>query len=106
MTTATFQDRAITCLDCQQDFIFSAGEQEFFADKGLTNEPRRCKPCRTAKKERIEANLAAQASGEKRNVRVQINCADCGMQAEVPFYPSQGRPVYCRPCHKAREGQE
>lgn len=98
-----FQDRELTCVQCQQPFTFSAGEQQFFEDKGLTNEPKRCKPCKKARQEGIAAAEANKASGEKTQVRVQVTCADCGQQAEVPFYPSQGRPVYCRPCHKARQ---
>lgn len=45
-----YTDKTITCKDCGQDFVFTAGEQEFYAEKGFTNEPQRCKPCRDARK--------------------------------------------------------
>jgi len=47
-----FQDKTIQCSDCGTTFSFSAGEQEFFASKGFTNEPKRCPSCRRAKKAR------------------------------------------------------
>ncbi len=47
---ATGEDKSITCVDCGQEFIFSAGEQEFYRERGLTNEPTRCKNCRDARK--------------------------------------------------------
>ena len=46
----SFEDKTLTCKDCGAEFIFSAGEQEFYAEKGFTNEPKRCKACRDAKK--------------------------------------------------------
>ena len=50
-----FKDKTITCCDCHEDFTFTAGEQEFYQMKGLTNEPKRCKACRDKKKkERAE----------------------------------------------------
>lgn len=45
-----FQDKVIVCKDCGQEFTFTAGEQEFYAEKGFTNEPQRCKACRDARK--------------------------------------------------------
>jgi len=49
-----FQDRDLNCADCRQDFVFTAGEQKFFKEKGFTEIPKRCKPCRDAKKARRE----------------------------------------------------
>jgi CxxC-x17-CxxC domain-containing protein len=46
------QDRQITCLDCNQPFVFTAGEQEFYKKKGFREEPKRCKPCRAARNAR------------------------------------------------------
>jgi hypothetical protein len=43
------QDQTITCRDCKGTFVFEAGEQAFFAEKGFTP-PTRCKPCRQARK--------------------------------------------------------
>lgn len=50
-----YQDKTIKCVDCGQEFTFTAGEQEFYAEKGFTNEPKRCKACRDAKKAAKEA---------------------------------------------------
>ena len=44
------EDKTLVCKDCGKEFVFTKGEQEFFAQKGLTNEPKRCKECRIAKK--------------------------------------------------------
>jgi hypothetical protein len=46
----TYQGKSITCSDCGTTFTFTAGEQEFFASKGFTNQPKRCRPCRDSKK--------------------------------------------------------
>ena len=93
-----YQDRGIKCVDCNEPFIWTSGEQAFFHDKGLKNEPKRCKPCKQAKNERLAAITAAQTSGVRQRVEVSVQCAQCGQQTTVPFYPSQGRPVYCRSC--------
>jgi CxxC-x17-CxxC domain-containing protein len=93
-----FQDAVIHCIDCSQLFIWTAGEQSFFHDKGLKNPPKRCKPCKQAKTERIALVNASGNSGIKQKIEVTVNCAGCGAQTTVPFYPSQGRPVLCRPC--------
>jgi len=94
-------DRTIKCVDCNENFIWTSGEQAFFHDKGLKNEPKRCKPCKQAKNERLAAITAAQTSGVRQRIEVSVNCAQCGQQTTVPFYPSQGRPVYCRSCFLA-----
>ena len=95
---AQLEDKTINCIDCSKDFIWSVGEQSFFRDKGLQNPPKRCKPCKQAKTERIEAVIAAQHAGVKQKIEVAVNCAKCDAHTTVPFYPSQGRPVFCRSC--------
>jgi CxxC-x17-CxxC domain-containing protein len=63
-----YQDRQITCIDCSQPFVFSAGEQEFYARKGFREEPKRCKPCREARKQRRESGgYAAPRQGAGMN---------------------------------------
>lgn len=86
-----FEDKTLTCKDCGAEFVFTAGEQEFYAEKGFTNEPVRCKPCRMARK----AN-----NGEKVSSRTMYDviCANCGKETKVPFQPKEDRPVYCREC--------
>lgn len=106
ITDTEYQDRSIKCVDCSEDFIWTAGEQVFFHDKGLKNEPKRCKPCKQAKNERLAAITAAQTSGIRQRVEVTVHCAQCGQQTTVPFYPSQGRPVYCRSCFLANRAVE
>jgi len=49
-------DKTLVCKDCGKDFVFTEGEQQFYAEKGFTNEPTRCKDCRSAKKERFNSN--------------------------------------------------
>jgi DNA-directed RNA polymerase subunit RPC12/RpoP len=46
----SFQDKSLQCSDCGQEFIFTAGEQEFYASRGLQHEPKRCPQCRQARK--------------------------------------------------------
>ena len=101
LSETDFQDYAIQCIDCGQDFTWTAGEQLFFYDKGLRNPPKRCKPCKKAKNDRIASIMSAQESSAKQRVEVIVKCAKCGVQTTVPFYPSQGRPVLCRACFLA-----
>jgi CxxC-x17-CxxC domain-containing protein len=95
---AEFEDQKLHCIDCGTEFLWSAGEQAFFRDKNLLNPPKRCKPCKQAKNERIAAIAAAQEMGIRQRIEVAVDCARCGERTTVPFYPSQGRPVYCRSC--------
>lgn len=88
-----YQDITLTCRDCGNEFIFSAGEQEFFAEKGLQNRPQRCKACRDARK----AALAEGGASGKREFFI-ATCARCGGEAKLPFQPSNDRPVYCSSC--------
>ena len=97
-SASEFEDKAISCIDCSKDFIWTAGEQAFFRDKKLQNPPKRCKDCKQAKNERLAAIAAAQASGVRQRIEVSVACARCSEVTTVPFYPSQGRPVFCRSC--------
>jgi CxxC-x17-CxxC domain-containing protein len=45
-----YADKTLTCRDCGRTFTFTAGEQEFYATRGFTNEPGRCPECRSAHK--------------------------------------------------------
>jgi CxxC-x17-CxxC domain-containing protein len=96
--TSEFDDKPILCIDCGINFIWTVGEQVFFRDKKLQNPPKRCKECKQAKNERLAAIAAAHASGVRQRIEVAVNCAKCGETTTVPFYPSQGRPVFCRSC--------
>ena len=64
-----FEDKTLVCKDCGKEFVWTAGEQEFYASRGFENQPQRCKPC-----------------------------ASCGKACKVPFQPREDRPVYCSEC--------
>ena len=85
-----FVDRTLTCRDCGREFIFTAGEQEFYQSRGLQNEPRRCPECRAARR-------AADGNGRVR-VMHDVVCSNCGKLTQVPFVPTGTRPVYCMDC--------
>ncbi len=92
-----YADRSLTCRDCAEEFVFSAGEQAFFASKGLTNDPQRCPSCRAIAKR-------ARSNEGPREFHAAI-CGACGGQAVVPFAPRNDRPVYCSSCFdKVRAG--
>lgn len=83
-----FVDRDLKCSDCGLMFVFSAGEQIFFKDKGFTNDPKRCKSCKALLRE----------NGVRRRVETDVKCSKCGVDTTVPFKPTQDRPVLCRAC--------
>jgi CxxC-x17-CxxC domain-containing protein len=85
-----FVDKSLTCRECGASFVFTAGEQAFFAEKGLLNEPQRCPACRAARRrERL---------GREPREAHPVVCAACGVQTTVPFVPRYDRPVYCSAC--------
>lgn len=83
-----FEDKVLKCVDCGCDFTFTAGEQEFYQEKGFQNQPTRCKECRMARK---------NSSKQSRDMFETV-CAGCGGVARVPFSPKDDRPVYCSDC--------
>jgi len=85
-----FSDKTLTCRECGIEFIFTAGEQEFYQSRGLLNEPGRCPTCRATRR-------SGRRFGGPRE-SYEIVCDSCGCQATVPFSPSQDRPVYCNDC--------
>ena len=92
-----FEDKTLVCKECGQEFVFTAGEQEFYEAKGFVNEPQRCKSCRDARK---------AASKAAREMYTAV-CAACGGEAKVPFQPREDRPVYCSECFaKQKEAEE
>lgn len=93
-----FQDLLLPCIDCAGNFVWTAGEQAFFRDKQLQNPPKRCKECKKAKTRRLEAVESARQAGKKHRFEIRADCAHCKTATTIPFYPCQGRPVYCRAC--------
>ncbi len=90
-----FEDKTLTCVACGAPFVFTAGEQEFFASKGYTNEPKRCPNCRA---QRRSERRPGDDTRPARQMYPAV-CAQCGKTTEVPFEPRQGRPVYCSDCY-------
>lgn len=85
-----YEDKTLVCKECGSEFVFTAGEQEFYAERGFQNEPQRCKACRDARK---------NATRPAREL-FTTTCAKCGKEAKVPFQPSNDRPVYCSECYE------
>ncbi|MBC5809316.1 MAG: zinc-ribbon domain containing protein [Candidatus Eremiobacteraeota bacterium] len=105
-----YTDETLSCVDCSRDFIFSSGEQQFFASKGFQNKPNRCPDCRAARKAQRGSSggggnyAGGGAGGASRGARemFQTVCSQCGQTAEVPFQPRGDKPVYCRDCFSSR----
>lgn len=117
-----YTDQVLNCADCGIDFVFSASEQEFFAQKGFTSAPKRCPACRA---QRRAANggggssygngggssgggggYSAGGGGYSRGPREMFEavCARCAKDTEVPFRPTGARPVYCSDCFRLMRG--
>src|SRR3974390_2754550 len=93
-----YHDKVLKCAECGQEFVFTAGEQMFFADKGFKNEPKRCKDCKSKRTQ----GPGAGTNGFQR-AETKPTCSQCGKETTVPFRPTQGRPVFCRECFQSRK---
>jgi CxxC-x17-CxxC domain-containing protein len=91
-----YEDRTLVCNECGQEFVFTAGEQEFYAEKGFANDPKKCKACRDARKN----------AGKTEREYFTATCASCGKEAQVPFRPREDRPVYCSECYAQLKSQQ
>ena len=118
----SYQDRTLTCVDCSQPFIWTEGEQEFYAQRGFTNEPRRCPDCRRARKAQQGGGggggysssgggyggggggYSSGGGGYDRPQRQMYPavCSECGKDTQVPFQPRGDKPVYCSDCFASR----
>jgi len=110
---ASTEDKSITCVDCGEEFLFTAGEQAFYRERGLTNEPTRCKSCREKRKVGRPGGggggggMGGGGGSYGRSSEKQMypaTCSNCGRDTEVPFMPTSGRPVLCRDCFNASKG--
>ena len=113
-----FTDRELTCRDCGGSFVFTAGEQEFYASKGLQNDPVRCPSCRATRKmlrpedrdDTPHYGVYASWGGRTPRQLHVATCSGCAKSAEVPFVPRGDRPVFCSDCYneerKRQEAQE
>ena len=114
-----YTDKTLTCADCGQQFVFTASEQEFYAGRGFT-EPRRCASCRASRKA-ARGDSGGYGGGSSyssgggygggggggyssRGPREMFTatCSSCGREAQVPFRPTSGKPVYCNDCFASR----
>jgi len=102
------QDKNLTCTDCGSSFVFTAGEQQFYQEKGFAHEPRRCKDCRSSKKGeggggRGRGRSSSGEGGDDRQT-FSATCSACGGPAKLNFQPDPSRPVFCRTCFQSRQG--
>ena len=99
-------DSTLTCRDCGQAFVFTAGEQDFYASRGFS-EPSRCADCRATRKSQRDAGAShgsyGSSYGGSREL-FDVTCSSCGQPAQVPFQPSGDKPVYCSTCFDKRRG--
>jgi CxxC-x17-CxxC domain-containing protein len=103
MSVAT--DQTLVCRDCGREFIFTAGEQVFYAERGFVP-PTRCVSCRaTRRAERQQMGDAGQRQPSAPRQMYPATCANCGRDTMVPFEPRSGRPVYCRECFERQREQ-
>ena len=127
-----YNDKNLTCADCGQEFVFTASEQDFYAQRGFT-EPRRCPSCRASRKAARNAEGGGSSSyggygagggysaggdgggggyggggGGYRDrgprEMFEATCSSCGKEAQVPFRPTSGKPVYCSDCFRSQRG--
>ena len=125
-----YSDKTLTCADCGQEFVFTASEQDFYAQRGFT-EPRRCGSCRASRKAARNSEGGGSSYGSygagggysagggggggyggggggyrDRGPREMFaaTCSNCGREAQVPFRPTSGKPVYCSDCFRSIRG--
>ena len=116
----SFRDKTLTCRDCGNQFVFTAGEQEFYQSRGLLNEPGRCPECRATRKAQRSTGGGGGGGGyssgggygggggggggydRPRRQMYPATCSNCGKQTEVPFQPRGDKPVYCSECFESQ----
>ena len=126
-----YNDKNLSCADCGQEFVFTASEQDFYGQRGFT-EPRRCPSCRASRKAARNSEGGGSYSsgggyssggyssgagsygggggggggGYERGPREMFaaTCSSCGKEAQVPFRPTSGKPVYCSDCFRSQRG--
>jgi CxxC-x17-CxxC domain-containing protein len=98
------EDKVLKCRDCGEEFVFTAGEQTFYKERGFQHEPTRCRRCRDEKKR----TAAGPGAGGQQPTPVstprefhEAVCSSCGVTTQVPFRPTPGKPVYCRDCFQS-----
>jgi len=89
------EDKTLICRDCGREFVFTAGEQEFYAEREFRNEPSRCRECRDSRR-------AHAGEGKAKREMYDAVCAECGRETKLPFKPRLDKPVYCSECFAQR----
>ena len=89
-----YEDQNLVCEDCGKEFVFTAGEQEFYAQKGLVNVPKRCPECRKIRRK------------NSRRKMYDAVCSACGASTKVPFKPIEGKEIFCKECYKKRKEEQ
>jgi CxxC-x17-CxxC domain-containing protein len=108
----SYVDRTLTCVDCGVEFVHSAADQEFYAQKGFVSDPKRCSSCRASRRNQRESSgydmreIGGPRGYEKTDYRptreyFAVICSRCGNAAQVPFKPRMDKPVYCSDCFRA-----
>lgn len=82
------EDKSLFCKDCGSKFIWTAGEQKFFIEKGLRNIPKRCKICTAKNRDKLR----------EKHPMWWIKCQKCSKRNEVPFEPTT-EVVLCEECY-------
>lgn len=102
-------DSTLTCRDCGRAFVFTAGEQDYYASRAFS-EPGRCPDCRAARKSQRDGGSSYDSYGSPSRGSAgsrelfDVTCSSCGQPTQVPFQPSADRPVYCSSCFEKRRG--
>src|SRR5205085_6293185 len=97
----TYTDRTLTCVQCGNDFTFTADDQQFHAGRGY-QDPKRCPTCRAERRSQSGGGYGSGSSygggggGYDRPQREMhsATCSSCGKEALVPFVPRGDKPVY------------
>ena len=101
----SFEDKTLTCEECNAEFIHSAEDQARYVERGFVHEPKRCRECREKRRDQAGSRRrggfgGGGARGPKESF--EVTCAECGVATTVPFQPSEDRPVYCRDCFRTK----
>ena len=91
-------DITLTCVECDAEFPFTVGEQEFFASRGFSNYPKRCSNCRSARRNQQPRDGGGGGGYGGPRETFPVVCSSCGIDTTVPFRPRGDRPVYCNDC--------
>lgn len=97
-----YSDKVLSCKECGAEFTFTASEQEFYNEKGFTNEPGRCPECRANRKAQMRNNRGGGYGRGGEREMFTTTCSACGQPATVPFKPTGDKPVYCKDCYQPR----